>query len=234
MYLHAERLMYWAKSQLATVRPVAIPLARIRGHGEVVRPGTHVAIESFPRCGSSFAVAAFRLAQEPRAVRIAHHTHMPAQVMEAARLGIPVIVLLRAPGDAVLSHVIYRPALSIEDSLRGYVRFYEPLRSVRHAFVIGMFDEVVEDFGLVIDRLNARFGTRFARFIPDRKNLERLAHEIEMDYRSRATSDEELERTIPWPSEAREQVKHELRTRYGLAPTTLRRRAESAFADLLP
>ena len=62
---------YGLKSRLAAVPALALPIARARGRGEVVGPQTDVVIESFPRCASSFAVAAFRLAQEPRATRIA-------------------------------------------------------------------------------------------------------------------------------------------------------------------
>ena len=66
---------------------IALPLQRIRGRGELIDDDTQVVIEAFPRCASSFAVAAFRLAQEPNPTHIAHHTHMPAQVMEGVRAG---------------------------------------------------------------------------------------------------------------------------------------------------
>jgi hypothetical protein len=229
----ADRVAYRAKSRIATVRPLALPLARVRGHGEVVRRDTDVVIESYPRCASSFAVHAFRLAQEPRAVRIGHHTHMPAQVLEAVRLGVPVIVLIREPADAVLSHAIHTPALTVEDSLRGFVRFYEPLRATRDAFVVGTFGEVTQDLGLVIDRLNDRFGTQFVRFVPSRTNLDRLVGEVEADFRSRAQSDEELERIIPRPSAVRESMKISLREEYARASVQLRRRADAVYEDFV-
>jgi hypothetical protein len=229
----ASRLAYGAKSRVAAVRPVAIPLARVRGRGEVVRRDTDVVVESFPRCASSFAVHALRLAQEPRALRIAHHTHMPAQVLEAARLGIPTIVLIRAPVEAVLSHVIHTPALTIEDSLRGFVRFYEPLRGTREAFVVGTFAEVTQDFGVVIDRLNDRFGTEFVRFVPTRANLDRLVQEVETDFRSRVPSVEERERIIPRPSSLRESMKAQVREEYALSSAELRRRADAVYEDFV-
>ena len=182
----AGSLAYGLKSRLAKHPSLALPLARMRGRGEVLGPDTDVVIESFPRCASSFAVAAFRLAQEPRLMRIANHTHMPAQVTAAAARGIPAMVLIREPEATVLSHVIHTPELSVEASLRGYVRFHEPLLEVRDGFVVGTFDEVTSDFGLVIERLNRRFGTSFGGFEHSPANLKRLADEIETDYRSRA------------------------------------------------
>jgi hypothetical protein len=225
---------YEVKTWIAAFPALALPLARTRGRGEVIGRDTDVVIESFPRCASSFAVAAFRLAQEPRAVRIANHTHMPAQVLIAARRGVPALVLTREPEPAVLSHVIHTPSVTLAGSLRGYVRFYEPLLRKRGAFVIGTFDEVVNDFGSVIERLNDRFGTSFARFEHTEANLERLRNEIETDYRARAAGEAELERIIPIPSPAREELKEHLGDRYRRAPAGLRRRAEEVYRRLAP
>jgi len=225
---------YGLKTRLAKHPWVALPLARIRGRGEVLGADTDIVIESFPRCASSFAVAAFRLAQEPRPMRIANHTHMPAQVLVAARRRIPAMVLIREPEDTVLSHVIHTPSLSVDASLRGYVRFHEPLLEVPDGFVVGTFEEVTSEFGTVIERLNRRFGTSFGGFEHTPANLERLADEIETDYRSRAGSEDELERTIPRPSAVREQLKTTRRAEYEATPDALRRRAREAFERLLP
>jgi hypothetical protein len=225
---------YGLKTRLASTPRIALPLARARRRGEVVDEHTDVVIESFPRCASSFAVAAFRLAQEPRPMRIANHTHMPAQVLVAARRGLPALVLTREPEAAVLSHVIHTPSVTIAASLRGYVRFHEPLLRIKAGFVVGTFDEVVGDFGTVIDRLNARFGTSFARFEHSEANLRRVNREIETDYRSRVATDEELERVIPRPSASREALKERLREEYRRAPATLRARADELFDLLRP
>lgn len=225
---------YELKTRLASIPWIAFPLARARGRGEVIGEHTDLVIESFPRCASSFAVAAFRLAQEPRAMRIANHTHMPAQVIVAARRGIPALVLTREPEAAVLSHVIHTPSVTIAASLRGYVRFHEPLLRIRGEFVVGTFDEVVGDFGRVIERLNARFGTSFAPFEHSEANLARLEGEIEADYRSRAVSEDELERIIPRPSRSRDAIKERLREEYRGAPAALRARADELFDRLRP
>jgi hypothetical protein len=225
---------YELKTLVAASPALALTMARLRRRGTVVDERTDIVIESFPRCASSFAVAAFRLAQEPRAMRIADHTHVPAQVLVAARRGIPALVLTREPEAAVLSHVVHTPTVGVTASLRGYVHFYEPLLPVRSGFVVGTFDEVVGGFGEVIERVNARFGTSFAPFEHTPANLARLDREIESDYRSRATSDEELERIIPRPSSVREELKSRLRDEYRRAPTALRRRAETLFERLRP
>lgn len=225
-------LAYGVKTVIAKHPALALPIQRVRGRGEVVADDTQIVIESFPRCASSFAVAAFRLAQEPQPSRIAHHTHTPAQVLEGIRRGIPTLVLIRAPEDAVLSHVIHTPAICPGASLRGYVRFHEPLLGHRDAFVVGLFDEVVNDFGMVIERVNARFGTAFRHFEHRPEHLERIDLEIEIDYRSRVRSQEELDRMVPLPSERRREMKEGLRAEYRGTHARLRARAEAAFEAL--
>src|SRR5215210_2906944 len=48
---------------------------------------TQIVIEGFPRSGNTFAVVAFEQAQR-ESVRVAHHLHMPAQVIRAAQWSI--------------------------------------------------------------------------------------------------------------------------------------------------
>jgi hypothetical protein len=222
----AAGLLYDAKTTLARFPTVALPLQRMRGHGEVVDRKTDIVIESFPRCASSFAVAAFRLAQEPRPMRIANHTHMPAQVIVGARRGLPTLVLTRPPVEAVVSLLIRDPDLPVPAALRGYVRFYEPLVRYRSRLVVGTFDEVISDFGSVIRRINERFGTSFGLFEHNSANLNRIAAEIERDYGLREASEDRLERIIPRPSPLRQASRDAVRKRFhDQAPKGLMARA---------
>ena len=225
---------YAAKARIAEVPALALPFARVRGRGEVISRDTDVVIESFPRCASSFAVAAFRLAQEPRAMRIANHTHMPAQVLVAARRGVPALVLMRDPEAAVLSHVIHTPTV-YDHRLAARVRPVPRTAAaragrVRRRRVRGGRGRL----RAVIRRMNERFGTSFTPFEHTAANLERLSREIDSDYRSRARSADELERIIPRPSASREVLKDRLREEYRRAPADLRGRAERAFERLRP
>jgi hypothetical protein len=223
---------YEAKTIVARSSRIALPLQRARGRGEVIGPDTDLVIEGFPRCASSFVVAAFRLAQEPRAMRIANHTHMPAQVIEAVRRGLPALVLVREPEPTLVSHLIRNPDLPAASALRGYIRFHEPLMGYLAGVVVGVFEEVTTDLGAVIERLNARFGTSFRPFEHTAANLARIEREIEDDYRPRARSPEELERIIPRPSATRDALKERARERYLAAPSALRRRADAVYRVL--
>jgi hypothetical protein len=227
-----KRAYYEAKSLVAAHPRIALPLARWRGRPAIVGERTELVIESFPRCASSFAVVAFRIAQD-RQVELAHHTHAPAQVLAAVRRRIPALVLVRPPEDAVLSLLVHSPYLTAASALRGFVRFYEPLRRSRSGFVVADFDEVVTDFGSVVDRLNGRFGTSFARFEHTEANVARCLADIDRDFGEEVRDGDRLERMAARPSAARAPLKDRLAADYHApALARLRGRAEAAYAGL--
>jgi hypothetical protein len=129
----------------------------------VIGPETCLVIDGYTRCATTFAVYAFQLAQ-PRPVRMAHHLHAPAQLIAAARRGLPTIALIREPRGAILSQLIREPDVDLRDALVAYTRFYRSLMAYAGSFVLGEFDEVTSDFGAVIRRVNRRFATSFAEF----------------------------------------------------------------------
>ena len=204
------QLVYELQTVVAQYSALALPLARLRGHGVPYGPGTEIVIEGFPRSANSFAVAAFARAQG-RKPQIAHHVHAPAQIIAAARASVPAIVLIRDPEDAVLEYVIKKPAITIAQALRGYTRFYAPLMRHRSAFVTGVFDEVTSDFGNVIGRLNERFGTTFREFEHTDDNARATLNEIDQYWRGLLGPGEQLEIVVGRPSAVRDEMKERLR-----------------------
>lgn len=133
----------------------------------LVQPGDDIVIDGYPRSANSFAGHAFAHAQA-RPVVFANHFHSPVQFLRARRLEIPAMLVLREPRAAALSWITFHDgALNAEMALRFYVHFHRPLLKITNSFVVAPFDEVISDFGRSIDRLNARFGTHFARFQHD-------------------------------------------------------------------
>lgn len=230
-----ERALYFMKTTAARYPRLALPLSRLRGEGELLSDATDILIESFPRCGSSFAVAAFRLAQEPRVVHVAYQTHTPGHVIAAVRRRVPALVLIREPEDVVVSNLFRHPERGVNGLIRGFLRFYEPLMHHRSDLVVATFEETVNGrFGSAIRRVNERFGTSFSEFEATQANVERCLYEIDQEWRRRWGRDEErLERIVPRPSSAREDMKETLRRDYrARASTTLRDRARAVYEGL--
>jgi hypothetical protein len=227
-----RRAIYEVKTVVARYPALAIPIAR-RRHGLPVGRDTDIVIEGFPRTGNTFAERAFAMAQD-RPFEVACHVHAPAQLIAAARWGVPAIALVRLPEETVLSFVIRHSHIPIRQALRGYIRFYEPLVPYRHRLVVASFGEVTSDYGAVIRRVNERFGTSFAEFQHTEENVRACFDEIDRVYGAREEKGEALERIVARPSEARRKIKDQLGETYraaGLA--VLRARAEGAFAALV-
>jgi hypothetical protein len=152
---------------------------------EIFDRRTELVIEGFPRSANTFAVVAFQLAQDTP-VRIAHHLHASAQLIAAAKRGVPSVALIREPEEAIISEVLRKPAVTVRHAMSSYLRFYGPLEPYRERLTVGRFDEVVGDFGSVIRRLNARFGTGFAPFEHTEQNIRECFDLI--DERTRGSS----------------------------------------------
>jgi hypothetical protein len=185
----------------------------LRRSGEYPTSETEIVIEGFPRSGNTFAVIAFQAAQ-PRLVSVAHHVHAPAPVITASRMGIPALVLVRHPEEAVLSTLVRYPHLTIRQALRGYARFHAPLVKLGRGFVVARFEEVVSAFGPVIRRVNAAFGSNFAEFEHNEANVDRAFRSVDQWDRGALAGEEELRRGRARPTEARSRLKDGLRDRY--------------------
>jgi len=161
---------------------VALPILRARRRpGQFltpIGPETEIVIEGFPRSGNTFAVAAFHEAQLPHDVQMAHHAHVPAQLLEGVREGLPALLIVRAADEAVLSLAVRAPEIGVAGALRGWIRFHEPLLSALDGIVVATFEQVVADLGAVVGRINARFGTAFHPFVHTPENVEAILERI--------------------------------------------------------
>jgi len=240
---------------------IYLPFARRKYPGpspQVISSRTQLLIDGYTRSATTFAVYALQLSQDTP-VRVAHHLHAPAQFIEAARRGIPALLLIREPQGAILSQLIREPGVTGHDALVAYSRFHTCLLPYRDTFVVGEFEEVTHDFGRVVRRLNLRFGTSFIEFANTEANRRLCLEFIELrgtlsstllGFESGEVTRDELRRQLPavargarqlerrdaWiPSEDRERAKAALREQW-LKPSLakLRDRAQlvyRAFVD---
>lgn len=124
----------------------------------VCRKGsTKICIEGYPRSANTFAVRMFSSANEGH---VAHHTHSERNIELALAYGIPVVVLLRDPLDAIASAWIYRKR-GIDFETGSWLSFHQYVAPRREAVVIARFEVVTELFNRVIRSVNRRFDTDF-------------------------------------------------------------------------
>ena len=173
---------------------------------------TQLVIEGFQRSANAFAVEAFRQAQDEE-VRVAHNLHVPAQVIRAARWQVPTLVLIRRPKDAIISLVI-RDRISVDLALRYYLSFYKTVEKYRDAYVLGTFEEVTQNYGEVIRRVNEKFGTTFSLFRHKEQNVSKVFARIDEYYRRRYEETYRRETAVSRPSTVREKLKREVEVEY--------------------
>jgi hypothetical protein len=185
--------------------PLFLPIvlrATPQGTSRKITDDTELVIEGFPRCGNTFAFFAVKHAERlaGREVVVASHVHTPSQVRLAVGLRFPTLVVVRRPVDVVTSLLIAAPHVSVSSALREYIHHHRVLLPLRDRFVIGTFDQVVTDFGAVTERVNARFGTSFARFQPTDEHTDAVFAAIEENHRVLHGGTENV---VPRPSTAR-------------------------------
>lgn len=144
----------------------------------IVTDDTEVVLEGFPRAANTFMVLAFQLAQE-RKVKVAHHTHVPAQLTRAVSFGLPAIVSVREPIDAVTSLKIFDPKISSSTYLSSYIGYHTYLESISDSVIIATFEDITLNFGSVILAMNDKFGTEFSAFSGSSQAVEKVYQAIE-------------------------------------------------------
>ncbi len=139
-----------------------------------VCPATELVIEGYPRSANSTTVHGF-LARQDRPVRVAHHKHHAAQLLQAARWGVPAVALIRPPRAAILSMLALAEEgrrrhggpggrgshVTFEDAAWAWLAFYRAILPIRDALVVAPFARVTADLATVIEEVNERFATRF-------------------------------------------------------------------------
>jgi len=211
-----RRLQHFLGTQIDHWPTIYLPLARLQSHGDsffsVVSAKSEVVIEGFPRSGNTFAFLAFRMAQG-REIEIAHHTHAPAQIKAAVRMGLPVLLIVRTPLDALSSLLVQAPFLKPSRALKYYFDFHSSVIPFLPGMFITDFEQAIRDFGPITQGLNARYGTRFIEFAhsdADVAHCFQYAEEWDKRYYHNTSVDET---TVARPSRQRAHLLKEARKR---------------------
>lgn len=139
-------------------------------------PGTKICIEGYPRSGNSFFTHVFQ--RWNPAVTVAHHSHLAASPKLAIGDGIPAVILIRHPLEAVSSVVAWDGQLYPGLGLWAYQLYYNVLWRYRDQFVLVSFEQAVTDPGKCIERINLRYGTNYRHRDLDSRELDAIRIEM--------------------------------------------------------
>ena len=161
---------------------------------------TDLVVEGFPRSANTFVKAAFLDANPGR--RVASHLHAARSVRRAVRMGVPTVVLVREPVEAVASLLVRDPRVRPRTALRAYLSFYRGVLPVAGQVVVAPFAEATRDMAGLVGRVNARFDRDFAVGSDDvaaRARVEAAVEEMERDFAGGVLD----ERAVARPSASR-------------------------------
>jgi hypothetical protein len=137
---------------------------------------TDVLIDGAPRSGNTFVRLAVRAANPE--MNVASHLHVPYGVLKANSCGVPVLVLIRDPGDATASLVQVIKGLSVSTALRHWLHYYGTLHENDCRGYVADFEQVTTDLAGMIAQFNLHTGCHVK--VPEQEHLlENLTPEID-------------------------------------------------------
>lgn len=135
---------------------------------------TELVIDGFPGSANSFAFKSFKQSQT-RPVKVGHHSHAPSQIIKAIKQGIPVLLIIRAPADAVVSLTSRWSYISVTQALQIYIRFYTKLTPYASHYVVSTFEQTTQYLDQMVQNVNSKFGTHFDLVDVPKANAEHKA-----------------------------------------------------------
>lgn len=168
-----------------------------RGHWShewVVSRDTDCVIEGFPRSANSFAHAAFKLSQpESDQLKIATHTHSPAQIIQAVRWKIPTMVCVRRPYDAVRGLLSFNLELKyhetpnqsisnlslpdfneVRSTLHRWEFFHRQILPFRNNFFIAPFERITREYDVLSREFIEWSGRDWQSWNPDKVSADQI------------------------------------------------------------
>lgn len=204
-----------------------------RNYINLFRPGkkhltvdcsTELVIDGFPRSANTFAVVAFEAVQK-RGVVLAHHTHVPATIIEGCRRQYPVLLLIRDPLSCVASASIFlstSPFVLLEE----WIWFYKKCLAFKGAVTIAPFEKIVSHYDQLISELNKKFGTDFSLFQHETDLLASVNSRVEEIAEKFGQSELQIAR----PSGARQQLSEQIKSSILLEGKMLKK-AQSLYEE---
>lgn len=178
----------------------------------IVTQDTGICIEAPPRSANSYAVNVFSM-WNPK-ISVAHHIHVPMQVIYAAKWQIPCLVLLRDPIEVLSSLLIVDLKLSMTVAIMSYVNFYQQIRDVQDQIVVANFQEVITNYQAVIERVNTKYGTSFEYASLSQEQTKKIFDQMERN--TLAQGQPAL--LVPIPKDYKEQLKVDVKEQLKVHP----------------
>ncbi len=172
-----------------------------RSRGGIVTKNTGLVIAGIGGCSNTYASDIVKMRYPD--MHVASHLHIPVLAIQAARLNVPCLALVRHPVDAITSLTsrggIEFSVGGLAWALRDYAYFYESILPYKDHYVVANFKDVVTDYRAVMQRLNTKFGTDFDIPANDSEAAQALVNKNKWRGENRRVSKEEIREYLHHP-----------------------------------
>lgn len=174
--------------------------------GLFISKETELVVSAYPRTANTFFIVALEQIQK-KPISIAHHLHVPALALEAIKRGMPTVILIRNPKDAIISLVIRENHITLKQAINAYITFYESLLVHKNKILIADFSTIINDFPSIILNINSRFNLNLNNYSQNNKlNNETVFKEIE-NINKGFNKNSLVETMVSRPSDTRKKIK---------------------------
>ena len=122
-----------------------------------IKKDMDLCVEGYPRSANTYSVLLIeKYANRP--LGIAHHLHMPSQIKMASSWGIPSVLLIRKPMQAIPSLILREKGVSHWNAVNWYNLFHEELVDQKDKLIIWDFEELINNPLKCLQELDRRTG----------------------------------------------------------------------------
>jgi len=121
---------------------------------------TDITIDGFQRSANTFAYVGFSILNKN--IKIAHHSHVPSQIIFSVKKNIHVLLLIRDPIDAIVSFYIFlNEEVPFKTIINSWKNFYLPLIVYKKKIYVSDFQDTIDNLELTIDNINLFYNTNY-------------------------------------------------------------------------
>ena len=173
---------------------------------------TDIVLEGFPRSANTFSYVALKNIA-PK-LKIAHHLHLPVQIISGVKQKKPVVILIRRPKDAIISLLLRNSKININDAIKHYEVFYKIALKYKDKIIIAEFNNVIKDFNIIIKKINKKSNLKLPKFDNSSENLKRCREIVENMDKEDTRLDDINHYTVALPTPTKKKAKIELLKKY--------------------
>ncbi|MCG7899546.1 MAG: hypothetical protein JAY85_13955 [Candidatus Thiodiazotropha weberae] len=114
---------------------------------------TDIVIEGFPRSANTYVAASIMVLNGDK-LNIARHVHGSAQLILGIEKGIPAVLLIRNPVDAIASLKLRSPYLPSRVIIQNYIEFHKQLESYIDKLILIDFKDATNNIVSIVEYLD--------------------------------------------------------------------------------